>query len=463
MTPGQSISARDGFRYGLLGLPLSFVALPLYVLLPNHYAREFGVPLATLGWLLLVARLFDAFIDPLIGRASDRLFARSTGAVLAVGALAAVALALGFTGLFFPITRAPQGLLLWAAAMLLLTYTAYSTLSVSHQAWGALLGGDEARRSRIVAWREGLGLVGVVSASVLPTKAGLPATTAVFCVLLVLGWLAWRRAPRPQPAPATAQAPGHPLRQSAFRRLLAVFVLNGIASAVPATLVLFFVQDRLQAPAQMEPAFLGVYFVCAAAAIPLWLRLVGRIGLARTWLCGMGLAIVVFIWATQLRAGQSMAFLVVCALSGVALGTDLALPGALLAGVIAAQRPAGHQTNPVRTEPVEALLPPSQATTGSARTAVAAGSPHAQAAAGSYFGWWNFATKLNLALAAGLALPLLAMFGYQPGSREPEALQALSLAYGLLPCVLKLAAAICLYLLVIRPGNLPSMQPEPIR
>ena len=27
-------------------MPLAFVALPLYVLLPNHYAREFGMPLA---------------------------------------------------------------------------------------------------------------------------------------------------------------------------------------------------------------------------------------------------------------------------------------------------------------------------------------------------------------------------------------------------------------------------------
>jgi GPH family glycoside/pentoside/hexuronide:cation symporter len=34
---------------------LAFVALPLYVVLPNHYAREFGVPLATLGTVLLGA------------------------------------------------------------------------------------------------------------------------------------------------------------------------------------------------------------------------------------------------------------------------------------------------------------------------------------------------------------------------------------------------------------------------
>ena len=47
---------RHGLRYGLLGLPLAFVALPLYVVLPNHYATAFVVPLAALGALLLVDR-----------------------------------------------------------------------------------------------------------------------------------------------------------------------------------------------------------------------------------------------------------------------------------------------------------------------------------------------------------------------------------------------------------------------
>ena len=61
-------SARKGALYGGLGLPLAFLALPLYVILPNHYAREFGVPLALLGALLLGARLLNAFIDPLLGR-----------------------------------------------------------------------------------------------------------------------------------------------------------------------------------------------------------------------------------------------------------------------------------------------------------------------------------------------------------------------------------------------------------
>ena len=71
-------------------------------------------------------------------------------------------------------------------------------------------------------------------------------------------------------------------------------------------------------------------------------------------------------------------------------------------------------------------------------------------AEGAYFGWWNFATKLNLALAAGVALPMLGALGYVPGARDAAALQTLTWAYCLLPCALKLLAATLLYLLILR-------------
>jgi Na+/melibiose symporter-like transporter len=68
----------------------------------------------------------------------------------------------------------------------------------------------------------------------------------------------------------------------------------------------------------------------------------------------------------------------------------------------------------------------------------------AQRGEGAYLGWWHFATKLNLALAAGLALPLLQAFGYTPGARDAQALNALVLAYCVLPCALKGVAALLL-------------------
>ena len=418
MKAAATLTPRQGLAYGLLGLPLAFVALPLYVLLPNHYANAFGMPLATLGAVLLGARLFDAAIDPLLGRWCDRLFARSLRSALAVGAASAVVLALGLAGLFFPRVTGPEALVRWALVFLLVTTTAFSQLGIAHQAWGARLGGDELQRGRIVAWREGCGLAGVVLASVLPGLWGLPVMLAVFVAALALGWLAWTRAPRPRLAPpahpsADATSLWHPWRCAPFRRLLAVFMLSGIASAVPATLVLFFVQDRLLATPAQEPLFLGSYFLCAALAIPLWLKAVAHWGLARTWLAGMVLSIAVFASVVLLGAGDIAAFVAVCALSGAALGADLALPGALLAGVIAAQGDSGRHE-------------------------------------GAYFGWWNFATKLNLALAAGLALPLLSALGYSPGTRDPEALRTLSLAYAVLPCALKLLAAGALAFFFVR-------------
>ena len=123
IAPASAFASRNGWRYGLLGLPLAFVALPLYVFVPNHYARAFGVPLAALGLVLLGARLFDAFIDPLIGRWVDRLFARSTGSVLAFAAAAALVLALGFALLLLPPVREPSAALAWAAAALAVTPT----------------------------------------------------------------------------------------------------------------------------------------------------------------------------------------------------------------------------------------------------------------------------------------------------------------------------------------------------
>ena len=405
---------RDGLAYGGLGLPLAFVALPLYVVLPNHYASAYGVPLAALGAVLLGARALDALVDPLIGRWADALFARSPQRAWRVLAASALLLALGFFTLFHPLVEGPTRLLWWCAAGLGATYLAFSGVSVIHQAWGARLGGDEAQRARIVAWREGLALAGVLVASVLPALAGMSVATLVFALLLLAGVALLARSPRPE-RPTRTQAPASlhlPWSVPAFRRLLAIYLFNGIASAVPATLVLFFIRDRLQAPAH-EPLFLASYFAAAALSVPLWVRGVARFGLASTWLAAMLLAITTFAWAMGLGAGDVVAFALVCVASGVALGADLSLPAALLTGVI--QR-AGHAA-------------------------------HAE---GAYMGWWNFATKLNLALAAGLALPSLQAFGYAPGTRDANALAALSVAYCLLPCGLKLVAAGLLYFTWIR-------------
>jgi glycoside/pentoside/hexuronide:cation symporter, GPH family len=403
----------NGLHYGLMGAPIAFAALPLYVVLPHWYSTHFGLSLSVMGALLLGTRLFDAMIDPWMGRASDRLFAAGAHRVLSWALAAATVLALGFTGLMLPPVRQPTALLAWAATLLILTYSAWSLLGLLHQGWGTRLGGSDGVQARLVAWREGMGLPGVIVASLLPAMAGMGVTAGALAGLLLVAWMAWRRAPAPHATPqgttlslATAGSP-NPWRQAGFAQLWTVFMLNGTASAIPATLVLFFVNDKLQAPAGSEGGFLALYFLAAAAAMPGWLMAVRRVGLARTWLGGMLLSIAAFGSAAWLGAGDTLAFYGVCAASGLALGADLSVPTALLARLIARN---GHQG---RYE-------------------------------GAYLGWWNWGAKLNLALAAGLALPLLSLLGYTPGLQNAQGLQALGLSYAVLPCALKVVAALLL-------------------
>ncbi len=394
-------------RYGLLGLPLAFVAMPLYVVLPAHYAQTLGVPLGLLGAVLLGARLADALLAPLIGRWADRLLHQPAQAARAMWGMAAV-LSLGFAALFFPQASGQDALLWWCGGTMVLTFAAYSLGSVLHLAWGSRLGGSVAQRARVVAWREGFGLLGVVLANVLAVQAGPGWTALALLVSLLLGVLGLARGPRPgasAPAlasrlPASMRELGLPWAGGAFRTLLGLFLLNGVASAIPATLVLFFIQDRLQAPA-WAAVFLGVYFLMAALSVPCWVRVVTRLGAMRAWSLGMALSVLSFAGVLMLGAGDVRAYLLICACSGWALGADLTAPATLLTSVV---QQAGH----------------------------------AQQAEGVYAGWWQWASKLNLALAAGLALPALQWLGYVPGARDESALQSLTLVYGAVPCLFKL-------------------------
>ena len=399
--------------YGALGLPLAFAALPIYVFVPRLYAEGLGLSLATVGLVLLGVRIFDAVTDPLIGWFSDRIAGRR---LLVLSALPV--LALGMLGLLMPPADAGA---LWLAALVTLVSLAYSVATIAYNAWGAEVAPDSTMRTRVVASREAFALFGVVLAAALPgllagggeESIGLARMAWLFIPLLMLcgGWTLLVAPPAPvrqhvrQPVLASLRSA---LACRPFARLLLVFAANGIAAAIPSATVLFFVADVLQTP-QLAGLFLVLYFLSAALSLPGWTAVSRRVGKLRAWLAGMVLAVAVFVWASLLGSGEIAAYATICILSGVALGADLAMPPSLLADLLARHEGEG------------------------------------QARAGAWFGWWNFVTKANLALAAGLALPLLGWLGYAPGARDAEALSALALVYALVPVVLKFFAIALLW------------------
>jgi Na+/melibiose symporter-like transporter len=300
---------RTGLAYGGLAAPLAFASLPLYVNLPYHYASVAGAPLAGLGAVLLATRAFDALVDPAIGRQADRLLARGARPAWCAAALGGLLMWLGFAALWHPPLGAQAALLAWLAGSLLVCTLAYSFVAILHQAWGTRWGGEPAWRARVTAWREGATLAGVLLASALPAWLGLDATAAVLALGLALGLAGLYRLKAPVvvlPQPATTHQ-ASPWSDAGFRRLLAIFMVNGVAAAVPATLLPFFVADRLQAPA-LQPLLLLCFFGAAALGLPLWVKAVSRWGLAPSWRAGMLASVLAFGCTPWLGEGDGMAF-----------------------------------------------------------------------------------------------------------------------------------------------------------
>ncbi len=411
--------------YGATGLPLAMAALPIYVHVPKFYADVMGLNLAAIGGLLLAARIFDAIQDPLLGYWSDRARGHRLGRMLWV-AIGAPLLAVGMLGLFRPPSWDSNALTWWLIAMLLLVYVAFSMVQISYQAYGAEISDDANERTRVTSYREGLALVGVFLAAALPeilaqsngARAGFATFAALFAPLILLLVAATIKfSPAPRVAANTIgetnfsardalRSMFRPLRNARFNRLLLIFVFSGIAASIPATLVLFFIEDVVKRP-DLSAHFLVAYFAAGALGMPAWVWLAARIGKGRAWCVGMLLSIAAFVWAFTLTAGDAIPFMLICIVSGLGLGADLALPPSLLADVIDADEKHGSARNE-----------------------------------GAYFGLWNLVTKMNLALAAGIALPALAAVGFQSrAANSTSALFYLAAIYALLPCMLKSIAA----------------------
>ena len=395
-------------QYGLLATPLAFAGMPLYIHAPDFYTAQFGAPLATIGVILLLLRCFDAIQDPIIGRLSDQFANQRLGMMTA----AALLLIASFYGLFNPHTN---HLILWFTISMLCATTAFSIISINLNTIGGLWRQDPFEKTRITTHREIFGLVGLLLAVVLPATLmqSMPPTQAFSWIAMILAvimmaaiivFIRWyRRHPTPDTSTLHQQISLFNTIKNlptATRRFFTIYAISMLASSLPALLVLFFIRDRLGAE-DLTGLFLLLYFIAGIAGMPLWQSISKRKGKINTWMLAMLLAIASFVWAFLLGAGDVWQYGVICVLSGIAFGADLALPPSILADHIHAHD-SEHN-------------------------------------AAMQFGLFTFLAKAALALASFIGLSLLDVAAFKPDSdNTPSALLMLSALYALLPCIIKL-------------------------
>lgn len=403
--------------YGLPAVPLAALTLPLYVLVPTFYTETLGLSLGSVGFALLLIRVFDAINDPLIGWAADR-FRPRFGRRRTLFAVSLPLTALSAYMLFSPPPDVtPAWLVGWGLALSL----GYTSALIPFSAWGAELATNYHQRSRIAGWREGLTLVGTLIAIALPFAIGFEQADGlhglaalgllVLVVLPLFGAVAVLATPEPVEHSRTRLSLkaglGHLSHNRPFLRLIAAFFLNGLANGIPATLFLYFVSARLGLPEARGP-LLFLYFMCGIAGVPLATWAARKIGKHRAWCYAMLGACLAFAPAPLLPEGSLIAFALICAVTGLLLGFDLALPPAIQADVIDVDTAASGEQR-----------------------------------SGTYFAAWSLATKLSLAGGVGIVFPVLAGFGFDPaavadGSRQ--GLAALAVAYAWAPIAAKLVS-----------------------
>ncbi|WP_282096657.1 MFS transporter [Epibacterium ulvae] len=387
-------------RLSLFGVMLAAAGLPLYIHLPRFASVHLGLELATLGGLLMLLRIIDLGQDPLLGWIADRFSAAHGWLAL----IASVGLAIGFP-LVFSVAQGLGGLVFG----LVVLFTAYSLGMVLIYARSTVLAGgsDTVTLTRMASYREAGLLFGVILAALAPDLLSQASAETdgyatfgwVMVAICLLCTLLCRPIWTEHPAKTDPLTWGA-LAEAKATGIVLLYLVNSLPVALTATLFLFFVEDHLHLPGQAG-GFLVLFFLAAAISVPVWRRVSDYLGIRKTLLIAMSLAIVSFAGAAGLSAGHGLAFAVICIASGAASGADL-----LLLPVMFSRALARQGLN-----------------------------------AGLAFGIWSGAGKLSLALAAFVALPLLDWAGFQPGRiNEATGQRALVFAYAILPLFLKLLA-----------------------
>lgn len=398
--------------YGSLALPLAFAGLPLYIQAPEFYVSQQGISLSMMGLLLLMVRCFDAIQDPFFGWLYDRTQSRQR----IFHSIAMLGFIAGFYGLFHPPSFGYINL--YFCAMLIICTSGYSYMMVAYLADGARIPHHDFHPSQVSTTREGMLLVSILLASSLPPLAyhWFGAEKQWLAVTLVLAWLGFfsqwiYHYALKRPLLRTNQMHHFSFKSlltiehTTEKKLLLIYWISALASAIPGVLVLFYIRDQLNLY-EYYGLFLSLYFLSGALSMPFWNKLSQKTNKVLAWQASMLLAIISFIGASFLKEGDFLAYALICFSSGIAVGADLAMPPAILTDFL---------------------------------------SKHQQISGGISLGRLSFCNKWAVTIASASSLTLLSVLGYVPQQlQNTDTISALAITYALVPCCIKACALFCL-------------------
>jgi len=380
--------------WALPSLVLSLTMVPVNAVLPTLYAQHAQVSVAAVGTIFLLRSIYDAISDQVIGFLSDRTRTR-IGARLPWIISGTVVTIIGMLMLF---RIPPDAGVVYFTVWTLVFFTGATMVGIPYFAWGNELTSDYDESSRVFAFKGFFDNVGSMLFSVIPIALvffGIMATTeytpdmvwllgmivVVAMPVTIIG--AFFLAPRGHVSTTPRTTLLELLRSvkgnKPFQRFIAAYLIAGTGYGFFVALVYPFISSYLQI-GEAFPMILLVTTICALVSVPLWIRIVYKLGKHRAWAWGWLFNSIVLIPMIWVEPGESAAIptAVLMGLYGLTNGVSAIAPFSILGDVVDYDR---------------------------LKTGVDRG--------GNYFAFMMFAVKM-LGSTGGLALIVLgAVFGYQ--------------------------------------------------
>lgn len=428
---GSNLKKTQLFFYSSVNFPLAVVGLPLVLFVPPLYG-ELGLSLASMGFILMLARLSDVFTDPLIGLLSDRTkisLGRRKPWIL----LGSPLLAISTYFLFVP---PDQPDLLYFLLSVMGIYLAFTIIQIPFASWGAELSGDYNERSKITALREQFGYIGTIVA------VSLPILLSYFDIINMRSILSFEAIIVISSIPIVIfgafkfvpDDPAKSLRKKAmtlreyFRslkfvlkngpyiRILIGFTGSVLGISMDGALSFFFVKHVVNADSYYSVAIL-LSIVTSVVCIPIWKRIAAKVGKHKAlvysilWFSGWAFCMPLLYFIPE----QALFFfLTLQVLKGMASGALVFLTTSMAADVI--------DIDTIRS--------------GEERS-------------GLYFSAWGIIQKGAAAIALFIALTAVDLFGFDPTADPSQrgkingnsdmSILGLAIMYSVVPSLFKIS------------------------
>ncbi len=379
------------------------MAVSYYVYIPKLYSKT--ISLESIGFAILITRLFDAFIDPLIGHLSDKLkISRKSWMFFSV-----LPLAISYYFLFSSYASSSNTTsLLWFYINSICFFFFWTSYSIPYEAAGQDLYSDYDKRTILFSFRDGFVVLGTLFAAAIPVfYKNWTIISIVYCsILVVFTFSYYINIKEVKSAIELKFKPLSLLKENHhFRKLLTSYVLSSFGSALPATLFLFYVEYVLES--KNGELFLLLYFLVGILFLPLWSRFSFKFEKKITWLLAMGVNTFGFLGVFFIES--ELAYSILITISALGYGAVLVMPSSIQADVIDYEEHISGK----RKE-------------------------------GQFIGLWSLAKKTVAAISAGLALWILGFSGFDASlaNQNESAILSMKILYCLVPCICNVLAII---------------------